>query len=650
MVSPDQPSQMKRNLDFPQSMRAVGTGLFHPRVILFVAFFACYLCAVVDMRLIFQARDELFLWNFRFFTDFVGQPGSLLLWMDSLLVQLCYHGWPGAIALAAVAWLLLVSTIGFMNASGRAVVGGTWVVPGILLMALCSHYDYRMSVIIGLALAMSVANGWVRIPVRWPWLRLALFVTISTALYYVAGWAYYCFAACCVVHEALAEKRRLSWILLLLAGAGVKFGLDAVLAHLELASRNFQVPSLDEYKKVPQIWLVALFYCYFPACAVFVAYRQAAGNAVKKFRQRLQKSEKAVHPERAAGTLGRLRWTVGTVLVLLLAATTGFFALDWTFKAFLEIDYCSEHRQWNDVLVKARNLPIQLYSPVVNHHVNLALYHTRRLPYQMFSYPQGAEWVLFDKGQLPRLSIMIRIPCDLLLELGRVNEAEHMALEMLEARPTGGALQRLALLKMIKGQPDAARLFLNVLQDDLVWGRWAKGYLQRLATDPDLADDEDIQRSRRLMIKEDDLYLIVKMAPDGTLVINFRNMLLSLLKQNSTNRMAFEYLMSACLVTGDLQVAVESFSFLDNISYPAVPTLYEEAALIYGLNHPGEIKETSSGVFFHGRKISELTLNNYHRFQAIVKRYPGPTEEARAAIMRELGGTYFEYFFNTLRR
>ena len=43
MVSPDQPSQMKRNLDFPQSMRAVGTGLFHPRVILFVAYFAFYL-------------------------------------------------------------------------------------------------------------------------------------------------------------------------------------------------------------------------------------------------------------------------------------------------------------------------------------------------------------------------------------------------------------------------------------------------------------------------------------------------------------------------------------------------------------------------------------------------------------------------------
>ena len=72
---------------------------------------------------------------------------------------------------------------------------------GILLMVLYSHYLFHTSVIVGLALAMTTANGWSRVPMWRPWLRLALFVMISAALYYVTGGAYYCFVACCVVYE-----------------------------------------------------------------------------------------------------------------------------------------------------------------------------------------------------------------------------------------------------------------------------------------------------------------------------------------------------------------------------------------------------------------------------------------------------------------
>lgn len=36
----------------------------------------------MDARLIFQARDKLFLWTLRYFTDFIDQPGLLLEWFD----------------------------------------------------------------------------------------------------------------------------------------------------------------------------------------------------------------------------------------------------------------------------------------------------------------------------------------------------------------------------------------------------------------------------------------------------------------------------------------------------------------------------------------------------------------------------------------
>jgi hypothetical protein len=346
---------------------------------------------------------------------------------------------------------------------------------------------------------------------------------------------------------------------------------------------------------------------------------------------------------------------VEPVLVLLLAAQAGSYALDRERKASLEIDYCVEHHLWNDVLVKARNLPLKAYSQYVNHDVYRALYHTGRLPDQMFAYPQR-YWPLLTINQLFNDLVaskdygLIRKPCDLLLELGRVNEAEHLAIELQEMQPSGAALKRLALVEMIRGQSAAAKVYLNVLRDDLLWGRWAEGYLKLLARDPDLAGDDEIQRTRGLMIAIDDLPLSNTLLPSGGHRVDSTTYLLKLLEQNSRNRMAFEYLMAICLGSGNLSVAIDSLSLVDNFSYPAVPPLYEQAALIYGIQHPKELKTTSSGISFRGRRISKPTMDKFRRFQAIVKPCGGPNEKAKAAVARELGDSYFYQYFFVLRK
>jgi hypothetical protein len=650
---------------FRRSLRTIGIALFPPRVVLFAALFAWYLYVIVDPRLIFQARSKLFLWNLHYFTDFIGQPGSLLEWADCLLMQLCCYGWPGAIALAAVMWLLLVSTIGLMNTLGRAAVGGTWVIPGVYLMALYSQYTAHTSLIVGLALAMTAANGWTRAPVRRLWLRLALFTAISAALYYVTGPVYYCFAACCVVYEAPAKKRWLSAALLLAAAVGVKFALDAVLDRLDLASRYYQARYIGSYKIALLDWQAILLYVYFPACALLTVFRQSLVNPMKRLLKRLLKSnekpkplehdkgkkhKKAVGPQRVftwTGVLGRLRWIGGTVFVLASAVIVGYCSLDPDIKAFLEINYCAEHKLWNELLRKVKKLPLGLYQSYANHDVNLALYHTGRMPYDMFSYPQ-VYWPLFSMEQIPTNALICK-PCDLLLEVGRVNEAEHLALELLQIYPSGGTLKRLALVKMIKGQSAAAKVFLNVLRDDLVLGRWAEEYLQRLATDPDLAGDEDIRQIRRLMISEDDLHLINTIDSSGKFTVDYRAVLLNLLKKNCKNRMAFEYYMAINLLARDVKEAVESFTYLDNFAYPAIPSLYEEAALVHAMRNPKDIKTTGSGVYVRNRRISEASLNRYRRFQEIIAPYGGIDARSKSAVAAELGDSYFFYYFYGLK-
>ncbi len=651
---------MNKHPDFARFLRAAGAALLPPRVLLFVALLAWYLYAILDLRLVFEARDEMFLWNLRFLTDFTGQPGSLLKWADSLLVQLCYYGWPGAVAYAVLAWLLLVSTIGFMDATARVKVGGTWVVPGVFLVVLYSEYFSSKSMIVGLALAIAAANGWVRMPRQGAWLRWVAFFTVSIALYYTAGAAFYCFLACCVIHEGLAGKRWVSGMLLLLAGAGVKFALDAVLVHLDIASRNYHVPRLDEFRQTPLSRQMVLFLGYFPACAALLAFRQEVGQAVTTLWQRLrgsagrkaslkhdkaQKHKKAAdlkHAVAPAGTSGWLRWTAGTALVLVLPFAAGWHVLDRKVKAFLEVDYCVERQLWDELLTNARKL--RYYSRFTNHDVNVALYHTGRLPYEMFSYPQQFG-ILLDQKQVSATAIaMLRKPCSLLLELGRVNEAEHAALELLEMSPTGRTLKRLVMVKLIKNQPAAARIFLNVLRDDLILGRWAERCLGRLESDPGLLGDEDVQRIRRLMIPEDDLGLTCRIAGDGDIILNYPRMLADLLKHNATNRMAFEYLMAMHLLECNVPSAVDLFPCLDRISYPSLPPHYEEAALIYGADHPGDLVSNADGVSFRGRRISDSTLSKYRRLQAIMNGAGGSIERAGPALARELPGSYFTYY------
>ena len=223
----------------------------------------------------------------------------------------------------------------------------------------------------------------------------------------------------------------------------------------------------------------------------------------------------------------------------------------------------------------------------MNHDVNRALYHTGRLPYQMLLYPQFYE-PFFDVDDVSGNAALFSKPFDFLLELGRVNDAEHVAMEMLEMRPSGAALKRLALAKMIKGQPANARVVLNVLRDDLVWGQWAERYLQRLAADPDLAGDEEVQRIRAVMLSKDDMSSdhSIPSRREGLLYQPAASLLDSAeAKRREPNGLRISH--GDVLRNDDVQAVAELFPFLDGLSYPTTPPLYEEApAALFGPNTP----------------------------------------------------------------
>jgi len=209
---------------------------------------------------------------------------------------------------------------------------------------------------------------------------------------------------------------------------------------------------------------------------------------------------------------------------------------------------------------------------------------------------------------------------DLDLRLGLVNEAEHEAHEALAMHgPHPEILKRLALVNLIKQQPDAARVFLKALLANPVYAPWAADRLQRMARDPSLSSDPYIRRVQALQCRRD------RRLPRHELHLRCRG----LLTDNPRNRMAFEYFMASCLLRKDLAGFVRELPRLEALGYRELPRHYQEALLVYE-------RETRTIVDRGDYAIAPEVLQRFADFSQAAGRDP-------TALADRFGDSYFFY-------
>ena len=266
--------------------------------------------------------------------------------------------------------------------------------------------------------------------------------------------------------------------------------------------------------------------------------------------------------------------------------------------------------------------------------INRALFETGQLGSRMFSYPQHPS-VLFEIGSH---AVPYKGGCEVLLRLGRINEAEHTALEALEingARPE--TLRRLAIIYIVKDQPEAARVFLTMLSKDLVAGQWARDTLRRLEDDPRLSSDEQIRYLRSVMPLHDMIITSTKSTDTSAGSANMQEvLLLALLVRNRKNRMAFEYLMAHYLLTKQPGKISCSIRRLDDFDYPTVPDHYGEAVLIYGYNVRRQVNLVGLVIKAHIREKVRKVIE-------VVGGCKGDKEAISKAMAREFPNSYCRY-------
>ena len=611
------------------------------RTVLFFALLYAYVWLVVKPCLIYSCGTitnfPFFYKGWAFFGDQVSRPGGLVKYASALLSQLFYYSWAGAIVITAQAWAISACTGWFLRVVG--VPGARWwrFVPALLVLVTYSQYTYHLPGIMGAGAALFGACAYVSlVAIRNPQLKsLAVFVILSAVVYVASAAAFLPFAALCAVYELLHRRRYVIGLLYVAFAAMAPYVAGVLLfrvsildAYTDLLPLSWQIRGWPTREKM----VTAVYALYvFPIAGALVGglWRLvvAEPNVGKKDAEAIppQMRGQAHHPKPAKGLLPMLRrWaavpavrgTVGSFVVLAIGGGVAAVGLDGQQRTRLEVHYYACQKMWPEVLQAARRSPGDYF---VMNAVNRAMWHTGRLTQDMFSYPQHPDGLLLT-GEDHVLVCWNKF--DTQIDLGLMNTAEKNLAECMETfgeQPM--ILQRLAMVNMVKGTMDTARIYLGAMSKTLFYGGWARDYLARLETDPSLAGDRQVQDLRSRCLKKDNTALFYAKEP----------MLATLAAQDNRNRMAFEYLMAWYLQARQLEKFVQNIGRLSEFGYTAIPPLYQEALAIYA--YP----RGKGGEY----PISPDVRSRFENFSRIFNRY----KRDKAAAFSELAGNYRNSYF-----
>jgi hypothetical protein len=561
------------------------------------------------------------------------RPGGITEYMAGFLAQALYSRWLGPLVLTALAVAVVLGTDALVRASGAPHLRWLALAPGALLLTALNYQLYQPLGPLGLALAVSCAGAWSWVRIRREVVRAALVVVAGFVFYYVAAGPFLLFALLCAIYEGLIRR---SGLVALVA----VFSMEAI-PYLSF-TRLFVLTPRDA------------FLCGLPLQPPFgieeslglaAAYGSAVLVCLVAGVSRALSMRRGQVPSASGAGARRFRWAstvVWAVLVLAWLALTAA-TYDGNARRARRLRYCARIGQWEGVLREARQLPLAYRGREECQHISRALFELGKLSESMFSFDQAPGTLAVDivdpqitpteaNELMEERDRVWSDIADFNLALGDVNWSEHQAHEALTTwgeQPQ--VLLHLAYCKLVKGQPEAARAFLEALSGDLVYGSKARELLRRMDGDPLLKADAEIAHWRSIMLTED--YPVIW----SVLPTRCQH----LLACNPRNRMAFEYLMAAYLLLREVGYLAAEMHRLPELGYDHVPRHYEEAILLFQREHGGKVD-------CGGLAISEAGLQSFVDFTEAMNAAAGRPDAPAgvpAALAKRFGRTYYFYYY-----
>ena len=560
-------------------------------------------------------------------------PGGLVVYWVGLFSQGYSVSWLGALLIVLVALGLFELTRRHYAAIGCADSTLLPFFPAVMIVLIYNHYDHPLAVCLTSSVGLLLSLGFEKIPLRKIPLRMVIFCLMTAVIYWLAGAGSVLFFSLMTTLYLLFIRRNwVSAILTLPAAAAVIWLLSEYVFHIS-PKQAFLVlipfPELTaDFKFISKVLIVAL-YVFIPVTMSLICLWRILFSKYGHVRTRPPRKKRGSPPRGQRAFLMRLgRFAMPVVPLAVLAAGLSL-SYDGIHRQIVEMNCLARRGQWSRVLELGRRMPRDIFNIYCNHDINRALFHDGRLGYDMLNFPQNPHALLLTHEQEESSMTQLKI-CDTFVELGNVNYAEKLASEFLAVEGRLGiVLEKLAWINVIKGQENTARIYLNALKKDPVYRNKAQSMLNGLTNGFESDEVATIQRIGSYIRRDDNPRLYKE---------SIEEMLTGLIRQNPGNRMAFEYLMAFYLLAGELDKITANVGRLGRLGYQEIPTLYEQAILIYQGMHG---RRPDLGTF----KIKPETIEQYNRFVRINhSMLPQNRQSVLRQLVREFGASYFFYY------
>jgi len=621
------------------------------RTLIFFALFYLYFWLEIEPKFIFLNAGQItdlpvFYMGWDFFRPYLLYPGGITEYFAGFIVQFFYYSWTGALILTMTAWLLCLCTDKILKALNAPTLTFLRFVPPIMIMMIYSQYMHFIVPIVAIMITLIFVNIHIKFARNTNQVGPVLLVE-SLILYYICGGAFLLFALLCAIYEFLYKQRWRAGCLCLVFGLVIPYVIGVAIFNVSIIDAfsnslpvSWRIQTLKyrhRYGSLNMIEALYVLYIFLPIAAILISIWQLfSNNLILSFSKKNTKEQ----PRQSA--LKRIssryknspvtKGLVGSFVLLIITVLAAYSFKDDRRKAFFETDYYLYHKNWPKVLSAARRYP---NDPSLVHAADQALYYSGRLGYDLFKVHlnrQNINALLLTDDQFEKC---FWNKGNISIETGMINRAVHQftcALEFNGRQPA--VLKKLAYSYMIKGNLDSARIFLNVLSKSIFHSCWAKDYLDRIDSDPTLSKDKEIQRLRSLIVQEDIAFKASS---------SFYKTLRDDVTKDRKNQMVFEYLLTLSLLDKQLDQFVQTFSHFNEYDYPEIPTIFEEAVLLY--EHTTEDK-----IDLKGRSVSESTQKRFDEFLKAREKYPGNEKADMDKLRKNFSESYFLYFTYKKRR
>ncbi len=615
-----------------------------PHNLILFLFGMLYLWLVIEPHLIYQCFGTIlpnanpFTTGIPFLKNSLDLPGGFVAYISGFLSQGFYYSWLGAVIIVLAAFCLCELCRRHLVVSGYSRATVLTSVPAIIIFLIYSYYKHPLSACLTVSLGLLCSLVFEKIPLRKLLIRTMVFSIMAAVIFWLSGaGGLLVFLLMTLIYGIFVHRDFRLTILVILISLVITWGLNHFLflmppreASVILTPVSPAVTAgMNTFLRV----LIIVLYGFVPLTVLLMFLGKIAISKTTHIPKTRPKPKKAKRTHNVAEKK-RLSLTIfskllTTAIPIILLAAGLYFSYDRMTKPFVLTNDYARRKQWDNILDLARSLPTGKSNVYFNHDINRALYHTGRLPYDLFCFPQTPHGLLLTHEKKESYLTQLKL-CDIFVELGQVNIAERLASEILATKGHFGiVIEKLAWIKIIKGQTGSARIYLNALKKDMIYRRTAEELLKAL--DSNFSPDQAAYIARIRSNMFDKEYL-------GISKDSVDQILIELLDHNPANKMAFEYLMTCYLLTGQVDKIAANMERLNDLDYQAIPTLYEEAMLIYFGSQKQKVDLTKLN-------INPGTLKRYIKFVQLRNAMrPNNRQIILRNLITEFGNSYFFYF------